>query len=130
VAGMDKNMKRTTRVQVLEKLRRRYTTAGAEHGGKLLDQAAQLLGYHRKAAIRALRRRGVVGGPLVITGRCWSIRFTFAGAIAPRASPDTAMSSVSRAGAITIPLAFSLNRWPNRGRERPEMNVMNVIQLT
>ena len=35
--------------------------------------------------------------------------------------------SSSRAGAITIPLAFSLNRWPNRGRERPEMN---VIQLT
>jgi hypothetical protein len=44
--------------------------------------------------------------------------------VTPHASPDTVMSSVSRSGAITIPLAFSLNRWPNRGRERPEMNVI------
>jgi hypothetical protein len=36
-------------------LRRRYSSAGAEHKRKLLDQAQELLGYHRKAAIRALR---------------------------------------------------------------------------
>ena len=62
-------MNQTTREQVLEKLRRRYKTAGAEHKGKLLDQAVQLLGYHRKAAIRALGRRAQPQGPRIITGR-------------------------------------------------------------
>jgi len=62
-------MDKTTRQQVLEKLRRRYETAGQEHKRKLLDQAVQLLGYHRKAAIRALRRRAVVRGPVILTGR-------------------------------------------------------------
>jgi hypothetical protein len=66
---MDKDMNQSTRVEVLEKLRRRYETAGAEHKRKLLDQAVALLGYHRKAAIRALRRREVVRGPLILTGR-------------------------------------------------------------
>ena len=54
---MDKTMSQTTRIEVLKKLRRRYESAGAEHKRKLLDQAQELLGYHRKAAIRALRRR-------------------------------------------------------------------------
>jgi hypothetical protein len=54
VAGMDKDMNQMTRKQVLEKLRRRYETAGAEHKRKLLDQAVQLLGYHRKAASPAV----------------------------------------------------------------------------
>src|SRR5260370_36169842 len=66
---MDKNMNRSTRVEVLEKLRRRYKTAGAEHKGKLLDQAVQLLGYHRKAAIRAVRQQRMAAGPLIRTGR-------------------------------------------------------------
>jgi hypothetical protein len=66
---MDKNMSQRTRKEVLEKLRRRYETAGAEHKRKLLDQAVQLLGYHRKAAIRALRRPAVERGPLILTGR-------------------------------------------------------------
>src|SRR5665213_2691248 len=69
VAGMDKDMNQTTRKQVLEKLRRRYETAGAEHKRKLLDQAVQLLGYHRKAAIRALRQRPSTRGPVILTGR-------------------------------------------------------------
>jgi hypothetical protein len=69
VAGMDKSMIPSTRMQVLEKLRRRYGNAGLEHKGKLLDQAVQLLGYHRKAAIRALRRPQVERGPLILTGR-------------------------------------------------------------
>ena len=62
-------MNQTTRKQVLEKLRRRYKTAGAEHRRKLIDQAVQLLGYHRKAAIRGLCRQAVERGPLVLTGR-------------------------------------------------------------
>src|SRR3974377_1695090 len=43
-----------TKAQVLVRFRRWYATAGAEYKKKLLDQAVQLLGYHRKAAIRAL----------------------------------------------------------------------------
>jgi hypothetical protein len=66
---MDKDMSQRTRTEVLEKLRRRYENAGAEHKRKLIDQAVQLLGYHRKAAIRALRRAAVKRGPLILTGR-------------------------------------------------------------
>ena len=67
-------MNQTTRKQVLEKLRRRYETAGTEHKRKLIDQAVQLLGYHRKAAIRALRRRPQPRGPVILTGR--PVQFT------------------------------------------------------
>jgi hypothetical protein len=56
-------------MEVLTKLRRRYQSAGAEHKRKLLDQAQELLGYHRKAAIRALRAPTVARGPRIITGR-------------------------------------------------------------
>ena len=62
-------MKQTTRTEVLQKLRRRYQSAGAEHKGKLLDQAQELLGYHRKSAIRSLRALTVERGPRIITGR-------------------------------------------------------------
>jgi hypothetical protein len=66
---MDKTMSQTTRRELLEKLRRRYRSAGREHRGKLLDQAQELLNYHRKSAIRALRAPGVEPAPWVITGR-------------------------------------------------------------
>jgi hypothetical protein len=66
---MDKTMSQPTRKEVLEKLRRRYESAGLEHKSKLLDQAQELLGYHRKAAIRALKARVVARGPRIITGR-------------------------------------------------------------
>ena len=62
-------MSQPTRKEVLEKLRRRYASAGLEHKVKLLDQAQELLGYHRKAAIRALRAPKVVSGLRIITGR-------------------------------------------------------------
>lgn len=62
-------MSQTTRKEVLAKLRRRYMSAGAEHKRKLLDQAQELLGYHRKAAIRALRAPTIARGPRIITGR-------------------------------------------------------------
>ena len=67
---MHNDMSKETKEQILARLRRRYITAGVEHKSKLLDQAVELLGYHRKAAIRALgsqeeRRRatGVLGRP-------------------------------------------------------------------
>lgn len=66
---MDKTMSKTTRNEVLKKLRRRYLTAGPEHKRKLLDQAQELLGYHRKAAIRSLRAPTIERGPQIITGR-------------------------------------------------------------
>jgi hypothetical protein len=44
-------------------------TAGREHKKKLIDQAVGLLGYHRKAAIRALRACPQVARVGVITGR-------------------------------------------------------------
>jgi hypothetical protein len=62
-------MSQRTREEVLEKLRRRYRNAGAEHKRKLLDQAQELLGYHRKSAIRALGAPQVERAPWVISGR-------------------------------------------------------------
>jgi len=43
-----------TRSEVMVKLRSRYRNAGLKYRGKLIDQAVELFGYHRKAAIRAL----------------------------------------------------------------------------
>jgi hypothetical protein len=51
---MDQTMSQQTRKELLAKLRRRYRNAGLEHKSKLLDQAQELLGYHRKSAVRAL----------------------------------------------------------------------------
>jgi len=62
-------MSQTTRDQIVQKLRRRYLRAGPEHKRQLLDQAQELLGYHRKSAIRALRAPAVERGPRIITGR-------------------------------------------------------------
>ena len=62
-------MNQHTRTELLRKLRRHYGNAGAEYKRKLLDQAQELLGYHRKAAIRALRAPELIPGPRIITGR-------------------------------------------------------------
>jgi len=62
-------MSQTTRKEVLTKLRRRYLSAGPEHKRILLDQAQELLGYHRKAAIRSLRAPTIERGPRIIAGR-------------------------------------------------------------
>jgi hypothetical protein len=66
---MDKTMSQTTREEVLERLRRRYRKAGLEHKRKLLDQAQELMGYHRKSAIRALRAAQLERTPWINTGR-------------------------------------------------------------
>ena len=62
-------MSQTTRKEILGKLRRRYVKAGPEYKEKLLDQAQELLGYHRKSAVRALRARPVEPVPWVNAGR-------------------------------------------------------------
>src|SRR5512137_3037165 len=66
---MDKTMSQTTRKEILERLRRRYRTAGPEHKRKLLDQAQELLGYHRKSAVRALGSAPVEPVPWINAGR-------------------------------------------------------------
>ncbi|MCP5526827.1 MAG: integrase [Verrucomicrobiales bacterium] len=62
-------MSQGTRNEVLKKLRRRYRNAGREHKRLLLDQAQELLGYHRKSAIRALGATPTVPAPHLLTGR-------------------------------------------------------------
>jgi hypothetical protein len=57
---MHSDMSQLTRKEVLAKLRRHYQRAGAEYKSKLITQAVELFGYHRKAAIRALRRSPVL----------------------------------------------------------------------
>jgi len=66
---MDKSMSLRTRKEVLEKLRRRYRTAGPKHKSKLLDEAQELLGYHRKSAVRALGAVAVESAPWINAGR-------------------------------------------------------------
>jgi hypothetical protein len=51
---MDTTMSQNTRKEVLEKMCRRYQNGGAEHRKKLIDEAVELFGYHRKSAIRRL----------------------------------------------------------------------------
>ena len=53
---MHSDMSKETKDQILNRLRRLYATAGLPHKAKLLNQAVELLGYHRKAAIRAMGR--------------------------------------------------------------------------
>ena len=48
-------MSHQTKHEVMAKLRRQYVRAGLAYKRQLLDQASALFGYHRKAAIRALR---------------------------------------------------------------------------
>ncbi|MFM8620135.1 MAG: integrase [Opitutaceae bacterium] len=62
---MDTQMSEKTRQEVLAKKRGRYARAGKEHKGKILDEVIELFGYHRKAAIRALRPKAAVSAPYV-----------------------------------------------------------------
>ncbi len=58
-----------TRQEALGKLWRRYQGAGRRYRNKLVDQAVELLGYHRKTAIRALSAEEARGAARVNTGR-------------------------------------------------------------
>lgn len=65
---MHPEMSEITRKEVLAKMRGRYATAGLEYKTKLINEAVDLFGYHRKAAIRALGRRvgNPIGAPAII----------------------------------------------------------------
>jgi hypothetical protein len=54
---MDNEMSAQTRQEVLARLRRSYAKAGTKYKTQLIDQAVELFGYHRKAAIRVLRAK-------------------------------------------------------------------------
>lgn len=56
-------MSELTRQEVLAKKRLRYARAGREHKARILDELVELFGYHRKAAIRALRPRPAAAAP-------------------------------------------------------------------
>ena len=62
---MNTAMSKITRQEVLAQKRARYARAGKEHKGKIIDELVELFGYHPKAAIRALRPRGVQAAPFV-----------------------------------------------------------------
>jgi len=61
-------MSENTKKEVMLKLCSRYRQGGLEHRKKLIDQAVELMGYHRKSALRALApkqrpRRETLGRP-------------------------------------------------------------------
>jgi len=62
-------MSQRTKVEVLDQLRPQYRRAGRDYKRQLLTQAIQLLGYHRKSAIRALRHQPKPVSPVLILGR-------------------------------------------------------------
>jgi hypothetical protein len=68
---MNSEMSTKAKKEVLSGLRKKYHRAGAEYRVRLIDQAVELLDYHRKAAIRALNASAVAteGPPAVKTGR-------------------------------------------------------------
>ena len=63
-------MSKQTRDEVIARLRRQYVKAGPAFKQKLIDQAVEWLGYHRKSAIRALRSKPPpIRRPAVLVGR-------------------------------------------------------------
>jgi hypothetical protein len=62
---MNTHMSAITRQEVLVQKRQRYATAGRPHKAKIITELVELFGYHRKAAIRALRPRRTFAAPFV-----------------------------------------------------------------
>lgn len=52
-------MSQITRQEILEKKRHRYERAGKKHKSQIVDELVELFGYHRKAALRALRPKAI-----------------------------------------------------------------------
>jgi hypothetical protein len=53
-------MSQNTREEVLIQMRRRYARAGRNYKSQLVGELVELFGYHRKAALRALRPKAPV----------------------------------------------------------------------
>ncbi len=68
--NMHPEMSQLTRKEILTKMQQRYERAGMEYKSRLIGEVVELFGYHRKAAIRALRRRPRLGpGAPYVIGR-------------------------------------------------------------
>jgi hypothetical protein len=63
---MHPKMSQITRQEVLVLKRARYAWTGKEHKTKIINDLVELLGYHRKAAIRALQPQPVTGAPFAL----------------------------------------------------------------
>jgi hypothetical protein len=57
---MHTEMSQNTRQEVLSQMRRRYLRAGRPYKSQLVSELVELFGYHRKAALRALRPKPVL----------------------------------------------------------------------
>src|SRR5215510_2904151 len=66
---MNTHMSQNTRQEVLVQMRRRYARAGRKFKSQLVNELVELFGYHRKAALRALRPKAVVERALFARGR-------------------------------------------------------------
>ena len=70
---MDAKMSQKTRKELLENLQKKYRKAGREYRRQLVDHAIDLLGYHPKAAYRALsgkaRKKTLAAGSARLAGR-------------------------------------------------------------
>ena len=62
---MNPQMSEQTRQEVLAQKRQRYAPAGRLHKAKIITELVELIGSHRKAAIRALRARSASATPFV-----------------------------------------------------------------
>lgn len=66
---MHTEMSQNTRQEVLTQMRRRYLRAGRRYKSQLVSQLVELFGYHRKAALRALRPKAPVARAPFARGR-------------------------------------------------------------
>ena len=66
---MNAQMSPKTRQEVLMQMRRRYVRAGRKYKAQLLNEVVQLLGYHRKAAVRALQPKPAMAAVPFARGR-------------------------------------------------------------
>lgn len=120
-------MSQKTRVEVLTKLRGRYEKAGAEYKRKLLDQAQELLGYHRKSAIRALRGPAVVTGPRIITGR--PVKYD-SGVLLPWLSPIWAATDYACGQRLVAMLPEWIPAYEQHERRLPEEARENLLRAS
>jgi hypothetical protein len=62
-------MGQNTRLEVLTQMRRRYLRAGRHYKSQRVTELVELFGYHRKAALRALRPKPVRARVPFVRGR-------------------------------------------------------------
>jgi hypothetical protein len=63
-------VRRASKHEVIEALRRRYRGAGRAEKGRLIDEAAAVTGYQRRSAQALLRAGGPSSGPRLRRGGC------------------------------------------------------------